>query len=148
MLKAAIDILQSATTILLVDWPSATVPRTLVDAGFSVLTYSPRGYSRAGIFFEVPEHLKNESVFPPAAEENGYLIFQKLNEKPPQVDIVNVYRPSAELPGIIKDHVKALGAKTLWLQPPMASAEAKALAMEAGVLFIDNIDIAAAAKIA
>src|SRR5258708_23838217 len=141
-LKSSLYILKSAKTILLIDWQSPSIPRALIKAGFTVFSYSPRGYSRADIFSIVPEYLINESIFPPSSGDAGYLVFQKLKNKAASVDIVNVYRPAAELHGIFNDQVIGLAAKTLWLQPPVTSLEVEALAKQAGIIFVENINIA------
>jgi predicted CoA-binding protein len=138
-------ILISARSILLVDWPQPGHPRALLLAGFSVFGFSPAGYSAAKIVAEAPAQIEG-SVFPPARGETGFLIFRKLDEPPTHVDIVNVYRPAAELPGIVQQHAVPLGAKTLWLQPPITSVEGRRLAAEHGMQFVEGVDIAAVTR--
>ncbi len=139
------EILRASRSILLVDWPHAGSPRALLMAGFSVFGFSPGGYSAAEIVVERPQRVDG-GVFPPAQGETGYLVFRKLDAPPSHVDIVNAYRPAAELLGIIEQHALPLGAKVLWLQPPMTSADARRAAAEHGLLFVEGTDIAAVTR--
>jgi predicted CoA-binding protein len=139
------EILRSAQRILLVDWPNRGVPRTLVEAGFTVFCASPGRYSVVQVVPEPPEGVEANDVFPPVEGENGYLVFERLNERPSSVDIVNVYRPEQEHAGIVANQVVPLGAKILWLQPSVESGAARQLALDHGLDLVEGIDIAAAA---
>ena len=108
------QILRSAKSILLVDWASSSVPRTLVEAGFTVFCASPGRYSLAELVSEPPEGINSNDIVPPAQNENGYLVFRRLDDGPSQVDIVNVYRPEKEHERIIANYVVPLGAKAMW----------------------------------
>jgi predicted CoA-binding protein len=55
---------------------------------------------------------------------------------------VNVYRGEEEHAGIIAMHVAPLGAKVLWLQPPITSATARRITAERGLAFVEGVDIA------
>ena len=137
------SILKSAKNILLVDWPDPGVPRALLKAGFAVFGYSPGGYSRAQLVTELPDGFTGKNSFPPRnSGERGYLIFQKLDHGPVGINIVNVYRPEEELPGIITNIVLPVGAKVLWLHPPGTSARAREIAAEKSIVFIEGADIA------
>ena len=137
------QILKSAKNILLIDWPDPGVPRALISAGFQVFGYSPGGYSRAVLVADLPAGFDEKKSFPPRNEsEKDHLIFQKLNDNPDAIDIVNVYRPDEELPGIIADRVLPSGAKVLWLHPPVTSSRARDIAAESGLIFIEGTDIA------
>jgi predicted CoA-binding protein len=138
------EILRSAQRILLVDWPNRGVPRTLVEAGFTVFCASPGRYSVVEVVPEPPEGVEVSDVFPPQEGENGYLVFGRLNDPPSSVDIVNVYRPEKEHAGIVANQVVPLGAKVLWLQPPVESGAAGQLALDHGLDLVEGIDIAAA----
>src|SRR5262249_8165390 len=81
------QILKSSSSVLLVDWISTKVPRSLLEAGFRVYGSSPGGYSKAELLPEAPqdEHL---SVFPPEDQQSGFLVFRRLAAAPTDVDIV------------------------------------------------------------
>lgn len=139
-------ILEIARTILLVDWPSLSVPRALLESGFTVFGYSPGRYSTAEISPNPPPDVDSGSVFAPKDQEKGYLVFRRLDGRPSAVDIVSVYRPAEEMPGIIADHVLPLRAKVIWLQRPVASSEERAVAEEHGLVLIEGSDIAELAR--
>ncbi len=137
------QILKSAKNILLIDWPDPGVPRALLNAGFTVFGYSPGGYSRAQVVNDLPLGFDEKNSFPARNEsEKGYLIFQKLDHSPDTIDIVNVYRPEEELPGIIDKRVLPSSAKVLWLHPPVTSARAKEIAAENDIVFMEGVSIA------
>jgi predicted CoA-binding protein len=141
------DLLRSARIILLVDWPSVAVPRALLAAGFHVFGSSPTGYSRAELVPEPPGDADGVRVFapePPA--ERDYLVFRRIAEAPPRVDIVSVFRPAEELPGIVAQRVVPLHAGVLWLHPPIASPDAATLATQHGFKLVEGRDIAAVAR--
>ena len=54
----------------------------------------------------------------------GEEVFEKITDIKDQVDIVDVFRPSKEVPAIAEDTLK-IGAKVLWLQLGIRSEEAK-----------------------
>ena len=54
-----------------------------------------------------------------------------------QIDIVDVFRPSKETPGIAQQ-AKEIGSKVLWLQYGIHSDEAKAIAESSNMEFISN----------
>jgi len=146
------QVLNSAKSILLVDWSSPTVPRTLVEAGFTVFCASPGRYSVVELVSEPVEGIDANDIVPPQQGEKGYLVFRRLTDKPPltgkpsSVDIVNVYRPENEHEGIVANHLIPLGARILWLQPSIASGTARQLAVEYGFDLVEGIDIADAAR--
>ena len=142
----ALQVLLSAKTILLVDWPGQRIPRTLLKAGFTVLSYSPDGYAKAALVNELPQG--QQGFAPRHGDEKGYLIFNKLDEAPGSVDLVCIYRPEAEHAAIIGDKAVPLSAKAIWLQPPVTSALTAALAGQKGLVFIENADIAETALLA
>ena len=136
------EILRSAQGILLVDWPHRGVPRTLVQAGFTVFCASPGRYSLVEVAPEPPEGVDSSDLFPPQEGENGYLVFRRLNDRPSSVDIVSVYRPENEHAGIVTNQVVPLGAKVLWLHPSVGSGAARQLALDHGLELVEGIDIA------
>jgi predicted CoA-binding protein len=55
----------------------------------------------------------------------------------PKPGLVNVFRPSPDTPEIARQAVAA-GATALWLQLGIASAEARRIAEEAGLLYVED----------
>src|SRR4030095_243659 len=99
-------------------------------------------YSVVEVVPEPPAGVDSSDLFPPQDGENGYLVFQRLNDPPSSVDIVNVYRPEKEHAGIVANQVVPLGAKVLWLQPSVGSGAARQLALDHGLDLVEGIDIA------
>jgi uncharacterized protein len=97
-----------------------------------------------------PDPSKRANVVPAYLQEQGYRIIpvnpnhdEVLGEKayatladiPEPVDVVEVFRPHREAPGIARDAV-AIGAKVLWLQLGIVSEEAGRIATEGGLDFV------------
>jgi predicted CoA-binding protein len=138
----ALEILRQSKSILLIDWPNPEVPRTLLNASFTAFCYSPNGYTKPEVVADYPQDVNQKNIFPPKNKEDGYLIFRPLNDAPGSVDIVSVYRPEEEHAKIITNQVLPLGAKCLWLQPPVTSDNTRVIAESQGLIFIQGSDIA------
>ena len=68
---------------------------------------------------------------------NNEKVLADLKNIPEKVDIVDVFRPSKETPGIA-NQAKAIGSKVLWLQYGIHSDEAKEIAASSDMEFISN----------
>lgn len=90
------------------------VPGVLIDTGYTV----------------IPVHRT-------ATEILGQKAYGTLAEVPVPVDIVDVFRPSAEVPGVVEQAV-AIGAATIWVQEGITSAEGRRIAEEAGVAYVED----------
>jgi uncharacterized protein len=71
----------------------------------------------------------------------GEKVYRRLEDIPEPVDLVNVFRPSAETPDVVRQAV-AIGAKGVWLQLGISSEEAERVAREAGLDYVENRCIA------
>ena len=80
-------------------------------------------------------------VNPHAERVLGRKSYPRLADVPVAVEVVNVFRPSAEAPDIARQAV-AIGAKAIWLQLGIVSAEARSIAEEAGLLYVEDRCIA------
>ncbi|MFD9893211.1 CoA-binding protein [Amycolatopsis sp. NPDC059027] len=76
-------------------------------------------------------------VHPSADELLGEKVYRSLTDIPGPVDLVDVFRPAAETPGIAEQAV-AIGAKALWLQQGIVSAEARRIAEEGGLEYVED----------
>lgn len=128
----------------MVDWPSARLPAALVRAGFEVVSFNrPRNtaasYAWHAIREEVPEGA-GVTVIPVGEDTEGYLAIAPLAVPPSKVDILSVFRPPDELPGLARLAIE-LGAAALWLQGDVTSQEARTIAEAAGLLFVDDADL-------
>lgn len=91
---------------------------------------------------EVPAHMKELGwriipINPRADEIVGEKVYPSLAEVPEQVGLVDVFRPSADAPEVARQAVAA-GATALWLQLGISSPEARAIAEEAGLLYVED----------
>ena len=90
----------------------------------------------------VPAHMQRHGwriipVNPHADEIFAEPVYRTLARVPEQVGFVDVFRPSWQAPDIARQAV-AVGATALWLQLGIASAEARAIAEDAGLLYVEN----------
>jgi hypothetical protein len=92
--------------------PAHRIPRYLQSQGYRILPVNPRGGELLG-----------EPVARSLAEVEG------------PVDVVDVFRPAEEAPGIAREAIEA-GAKVLWLQVGIESEEARHEAEAAGLTVV------------
>ncbi len=76
-------------------------------------------------------------VNPKYTEILGEKCYPDLKSIPEKVDMVDVFRKSADCAPIAKEAV-AIGAKVLWLQLGVENDEAKAIAESGGLEFVQN----------
>jgi predicted CoA-binding protein len=76
-------------------------------------------------------------VNPHADEIFGERVYRTLADVPEQVGLVDVFRPSWQAADIARQAVAA-GATALWLQLGIISAEAREIAGEAGLLYVED----------
>lgn len=114
------EILVQARTIAVVgasDDPAKAahrIPAILRDRGWRILPVNPND----------PEVL-------------GVVSVESVADLPDGVDVVEVFRPSDEAAGIVRE-VVARGILAVWLQSGISSAEARAVAEEAGIDYVEN----------
>lgn len=97
-----------------------------------------------------PDPEKRAHVVPAYLQEQGYRIIpvnpkheEVLGEKayptlldiPEHIDVVDVFRPADEAPGIA-ENAAAIDADVLWLQVGIVSEEAGEIAAESGMTFV------------
>jgi predicted CoA-binding protein len=92
--------------------------------------------------YSIPRYLKSEGftiipVNPNEKEVQGEPTFDSVEEIDEPVDVVDVFRSSAETPDIARSAAK-IGAKVLWLQEGIHSDEAEQIARDAGMTFVSN----------
>jgi uncharacterized protein len=90
----------------------------------------------------VPAHMQQHGwrIIPVNLREREILgepAYRTLADVPEQVGLVDVFRPSRATPDIARQAVAA-GATALWLQLGIASAESRAIAEEAGLLYVED----------
>lgn len=90
----------------------------------------------------VPEHMQEHGwrvipVNPRSTEILGEKAYPTLADIDEQVGFVNLFRPSESTPDIARQAVAA-GARALWLQLGIASDESRRIALDAGMLYVEN----------
>ena len=68
---------------------------------------------------------------------NGEIVYKSLESINDKIDIVDVFRPSNETPGIAKEAVDKEG-KVLWLQYGIENEEAEKIALNANIQYLSN----------
>jgi predicted CoA-binding protein len=107
---------------------------TITVVGASNATEKPAHY--------VPAHMQEHGwriipVNPHADDILGEPVFRSLAEVPEPIGLVDVFRPSDRTPDIARQAVAA-GATALWLQLHIASDEARRIAEDAGLLYVED----------
>jgi uncharacterized protein len=111
-----------------------TTYRTITVVGASV--------APAKAAHSVPAYMQERGwriipVNPHADEILGGPAYRTLADVPEQVGFVDVFRPSRQTPDIARQAVAA-GATALWLQLGIVSEEARAIAQDAGLLYVED----------
>jgi predicted CoA-binding protein len=88
------------------------------------------GYLKEQGYRIIPVHPKEDEVL-------GERAYGTVNQIPEEVDVVDVFLPAEKTPEIAEDAVRA-GAKTLWLQEGIESPEARRIAEEGGLAYVEN----------
>ena len=78
------------------------------------------------------EGFKVVPVHPKAAEILGEKCYPDLKSIPFPVEVVDIFRPAHEVPGIVEDAI-AIGAKAVWMQLRIINFPAADRAIEAGL---------------
>src|SRR5215207_3719841 len=92
--------------------------------------------------YEVGSYLKDQGyrvipVNPKEEEVLGERAYETVEQIPEQVDVVDVFLPSEKTPEIAEDAVQA-SARVLWLQEGIENPEARRIAEEGGLVYVEN----------
>jgi uncharacterized protein len=91
------------------------VPRYLIEHGYNVIPVNPT-----------------------APEIMGKKSYPLVSNVPESIDIVDVFRPSEDVPAVVRDALKKEGIKVIWMQEGIYSEEAERMAKEKGVDVVYN----------
>ena len=120
---------------------SRSDPETIVREAKTVAVVGasndPEKYSH-----EVGSYLKEQGyriipVNPTEEEVLGERAYDTVDQVPEEVDVVEVFLPAEKTPQIAQDAVRA-GAKVLWLQEGIENQEARQIAEEGGLAYVEN----------
>jgi uncharacterized protein len=95
--------------------PANFVPKYLIGNGYNVI-----------------------SVNPTTTEVLGRKSYSKVSDVPEQVDIVDVFRRSEDVPPVVDDAIKKKGIKVIWMQSGIYNQEAERKAKENGIDVVYN----------
>ncbi len=95
--------------------PAHFVPKYLIDHGYNVVPVNPT----------VNEILGRKS-------------YPAVSEIPEDVDVVDVFRRSEDVPSVIDDAIRKKGIKVIWMQSGIYNEEAEKKAKENGIDVIFN----------
>ncbi len=92
--------------------------------------------------YQVANYLRNQGytvipVNPTVAEIDGRKSYKSLRDVPEKVDLVDVFRGTRHVPGIVEDAI-AIGAKAVWMQLGIIHKEAAQNAIENGIDVVMN----------
>jgi len=123
-----------------VDSIDELVERILTTYDTITVVGASNSISKAAHF--VPAHMQEHGwriipVNPLSEVVLGEPAYRTLGDVPEQIGLVNVFRPSRATPDIAYQAV-AVGAGALWLQLGIASEETRAIATEAGMLYVED----------
>lgn len=91
------------------------VPKYLIDRGYNVIPVNPT-----------------------AVEIQGRRSYPAVSSVPEKIDIVDIFRPSEDVPAVVEDALKKEGIKVIWMQEGIYSKEAERMASEKGVEVVYN----------
>jgi predicted CoA-binding protein len=129
MTDAADELLTSARTVLVVDWPTPEVPATLARSGLRVFVRGGPG----------PDQYTQQEA---AGTE---IVVRQVGHAPDHADLVYSYRPLVELPDIVA-LARSIGAQAVWMESaaplsPDDDGRARGIVEAGGLLYLSGPDI-------
>lgn len=91
------------------------VPKYLIDRGYNVIPVNPT-----------------------ATEILGRKSYATVSSIQDRIDIVDVFRRSEDMPGVVEDALKKEGIKVIWMQEGIYSKEAEKMAREKDISVVYN----------
>ena len=95
--------------------PANFVPKYLIENGYNIIPVNPT-----------------------TSEVLGRKSYASISEIPEQVDIVDVFRRSEDVPIIVEDAINKKGVKVIWMQSGIYNEEAERRAKENGIDVVFN----------
>jgi uncharacterized protein len=95
--------------------PANFVPKYLIENGYNIIPVNPT-----------------------TSEVLGRKSYASVSEIPEQVDIVDVFRRSEDVPIIVEDAINKKGVKVIWMQSGIYNEEAERRAKENGIDVVFN----------
>ncbi len=110
--------------------------------GYHTITVVGASAHAAKAAHTVPAHMQRHGwriipVNPHADQILGEPVYRSLGDVPRPVGLVDVFRPAPQTADVARQAV-AVRATALWLQLGIVSAEARAIAESAGLLYVED----------
>lgn len=91
------------------------VPKYMIERGYNI----------------IPVNLSANEIL-------GKRTYAKVSDIKPQVDIIDVFRPSEDVYSVVEDSVKKPSVKVIWLQEGIHNAEAEKVALDNKINVVFN----------
>jgi predicted CoA-binding protein len=116
-------------------------PSEILDESLTIAVVGASRHAEKAAY-AVPAQLRRYGwhiipVNPHADEILGERCYPTLAEVPVPIDLVNVFRPSAQAADVVREAV-AVGAKAVWLQQGIVSPEGRRIAEAAGLDYVED----------
>jgi uncharacterized protein len=95
--------------------PANFVPKYLIENGYNIIPVNPT-----------------------TSEVLGRKSYASISDVPEQVDIVDVFRRSEDVPIVVEDAINKKGVKVIWMQSGIYNEEAERRAKENGIDVVFN----------
>ena len=120
---------------------ASTDPETIVKEAKTIAVVGasndPEKYSNEVASYLMEQGYRIVPVNPTEEEVLDERAYDTIDEIPEQVDVVDVFLPPEKTPEIAEDAVRA-GAKVLWLQEGIENEEARRIAEEGGLTYVED----------
>lgn len=112
--------------------------KTIAVVGIKMEAYQPAFY--------VPQYMKNAGFeivpvpvyYPDATEILGEKVYRKLTDIPQEIDLVNIFRRSNDVPKHTED-ILAKRPKAVWMQSGISNREVAETLAKAGIKVVQNL---------
>ena len=91
------------------------VPKYMIEQGYNVIPVNPN-----------------------SARVMGRKSFQSASQVQQEIDILDIFRPSQDVPSVVKDALAKDGIKVVWMQEGIYSEEAEQMARKQGIEVVYN----------
>ena len=120
---------------------ASTDPETIVKEAKTIAVVGasndPEKYSNKVAGYLMEQGYRIVPVNPTEEEVLDERAYDTIDEIPEQVDVVDVFLPPEKTPEIAENAVRA-GAKVLWLQEGIENEEARRIAEEGGLTYVED----------
>jgi uncharacterized protein len=92
-----------------------SVPKYMIERGYNIIPVNPL-----------------------ASEILGRRTYSRVSDIKPQVDIIDIFRPSKDILPVVEDSIKKHGIRVIWLQQGIHNVEAEKIALDNKIEVVFN----------